>query len=112
MSKLPKKGHKRSSTDSNTLMTEPLCVEQLSVAQPRELAFLADGPLFHIDPYPVQQTIDPYPVKFVLLRTNPSENNDNNVASQRNLVAPVSYSLEAPVTMKQRKKRGWRWSRG
>jgi len=45
------------------LMTEPLCVERLCVAQPCKLAFLADEPLFKIDPYPVQQTIDPYPVK-------------------------------------------------
>jgi hypothetical protein len=44
------------------------------------------------------------------LRIIPSENNDNNVASQRDLVASVSYSLEVPATTKKRKECGWRWS--
>jgi hypothetical protein len=38
-----------------------------------------------------------------LLIINPSDNNDNNVLSQRNLVLSVSYSLEAPTLVKERK---------
>jgi hypothetical protein len=44
----------------------------------------------------------------VLWRIISSENNDNNVTSQRDLVAPVSYSLEASATTKKRKECKWR----